>query len=146
MIWTHVTRDPIDPAGVLARVGGPEDGAVILFLGTVRNQNQGRPVSGMDYQGYEDMARSLLAAIAGEASERTGSERIAAVHRLGTLALGDVSVAIAASDPHRGAAFDAARYVIEEIKTRLPVWKREHYLEGEPEWLEGHQPTPETSP
>lgn len=146
MIWTDVTRDPIDPAGVLARVGGQEDGAVILFLGTVRNQNQGRPVSGMDYEGYEDMARTLLDAIVREASTKTGSERIAAVHRLGTLALGDVSVAIAASNPHRGAAFDAARYVIEEIKKRLPVWKREHYLEGKPEWLEGHQPAPDRGP
>lgn len=146
MIWADVTAAPIDPARVRERVGGPEDGAVVLFLGTVRNQNQGRPVSGMDYEGYEDMARNLLTAIVQEASEKTGSERIAAVHRLGTLAVGEISVAIAASNPHRAAAFDAARYVIEEIKKRLPVWKREHYLEGESEWLEGHQPTPGRSP
>ena len=140
MSWSDVTSDPIEPSAVLERVGTPEDGAVALFLGIVRNSNDGRPVSGMEYEGYGDMAREQLAAIVGEAAERADSDRVAAVHRLGELAVGEVSVVIAVSAPHRAEAFDAARFVIEEIKTRLPIWKRERYLDGEAEWLEGHLP------
>ncbi len=140
MTWSEVTADPIDTAELLTRVGDPQDGAVALFLGIVRNHNDSRPVTGMDYEGYAEMAREQLAAIVGEAAVRAGSDRIAAVHRLGTLAVGEVSVAIAASTPHRAEAFDAARYVIEEIKKRLPVWKREHYLDSGAEWLGGRVP------
>ena len=91
----------------------------------------------MEYEGYAEMAREQLAAIVSEAAGRAGSDRIAAVHRLGELAVGEVSVAIAVSTPHRAEAFEAARHVIEEIKKRLPVWKRERYLDGEAEWLDG---------
>ncbi|MCY4399538.1 MAG: molybdenum cofactor biosynthesis protein MoaE [Gemmatimonadetes bacterium] len=140
MSWSDVTYDPIDSSDVLERVGTPEDGAVALFLGIVRNSNDDRPVAGMEYEGYADMAREQLAVIVTEAAERADSDRVAAVHRLGELAVGEVSVAIAVSAPHRGEAFDAARFVIEEIKTRLPIWKRERYLDGEAEWLEGHLP------
>ncbi len=140
MIWSDVLLEPIDPAAVLDRVGDPRDGAVVLFLGIVRNANEGRPVSGMEYDGYIEMAREQLAAIAGEAAERAGSDRVAVAHRLGALDIGEVSVAIAASTPHRAEAFDAARHVIEEIKKRLPVWKREHYLDREAAWLDGRLP------
>ena len=140
MNWSDVTSDPIEPSVVLERVGTPEDGAVALFLGIVRNSNDGRPVAGMEYEGYGDMAREQLAAIVREAAGRANSDRVAAVHRLGELEIGEVSVAIAVSSPHRAEAFDAARYVIEEIKTRLPIWKRERYLDGVAEWLEGHLP------
>ena len=140
MTWSEVTADPIDTAGLLTRVGDPADGAVALFLGIVRNHNDSRSVTGMDYEGYAEMARAQLAAIVTDAAERAGSDRIAAVHRLGTLAVGEVSVAIAASTPHRAEAFEAARYVIEEIKKRLPVWKREHYLDSGAEWLDGRVP------
>ncbi len=140
MTWSEVTADPIDTSRLLTRVGDPQDGAVALFLGIVRNHNDSRPVTGMDYEGYAEMAREQLAAIVREAAERAGSDRIAAVHRLGTLAVGEVSVAIAASTPHRAEAFEAARYVIEEIKKRLPVWKREHYLDSGAEWLDGRVP------
>ena len=141
MVWSDVTTHAIDPTGVLARVGRPGDGAVAFFAGVVRNENDGRPVSGMEYEGYDEMAREELAAIVAEAAERAGTDRIAAVHRLGRLSLGDVSVAIAVSAPHRAEAFGAARYIIEEIKKRLPVWKREHYLDRDAEWLEGHLPS-----
>ena len=140
MIWSDVTYDPIDPAEVLQRVGTAADGAAALFVGMVRNSNDGRPVGGMEYEGYLDMARDQLAAIAAEAGRQAGSDRVAVVHRLGELAIGEVSVAIAVSSPHRAEAFRAARYVIEEIKKRLPIWKRERYLDGEEEWLEGHLP------
>ena len=146
MTWSDVTTKSIDPGAVLARVGSPGDGAVAFFAGVVRNENQGRPVSGMEYEGYDEMAREELAAIVAEAAERAGSDRIAAVHRLGRLAVGEVSVAIAASSPHRAEAFAAARYIIEELKKRLPVWKREHYLDRDARWLEGHLPGQDANP
>jgi molybdopterin synthase catalytic subunit len=135
-----ITRDPIGPRDVLERVGAPEDGAVLVFLGVVRNHNEGEAVRGMSYDAYDEMATKVLAEIAGEAAQRLGTDRVAVVHRVGELAIGDVSVAIAASSPHRAESFDATRYVIEEIKKRLPVWKKEHYVEGKSEWLDGEVP------
>lgn len=140
MTWSDITTGPIDLSAVMARVGGPADGAVALFVGTVRNANEGRPVGGMEYEGYVAMAREQLAAIVAEAAGRAAAGRVAAVHRLGELAVGEASVAVAVSTPHRAEAFDAARYVIEEIKKRLPVWKRERYLDGGVRWLGGEVP------
>lgn len=133
----RIVDRPIDPASVLAAVGDDADGASLLFLGTVRNHNEGRPVHGLHYEVYREMAESVLAEIAEEAAAITGSSRIAVFHRTGELDIGDVSVAIAVSTPHRAEAFDAARYMIEEIKSRLPVWKRERYADGDAEWLPG---------
>ena len=135
-----ITRDSIRSEEVLALVGDDADGAAVLFLGTVRNRNEGAPVSGLSYDAYEEMAGRVLAEIAGEAAHRLGTDRLAVVHRVGELGIGDVSVAIAASSPHRAEAFEAARYVIEEIKKRLPVWKKEHYVDGEARWLDGVTP------
>ena len=146
MIWTEITNEPIDPAALMGRVGSSEDGAVALFVGVVRAHNEGRPVSGMDYHGYEAMARDQLQAIAQEAGRTAGVERIAASHRLGSLAVGEVSVAIAVSSPHRGPAFEAARFVIEEIKKRLPVWKKEHYVDRPAQWTPGTVPEPAQRP
>lgn len=139
-----VGPDPIDPAEVLARVGSDVDGAVLLFLGVVRDHADGRPVSGMTYDAYVDMAEPVLADIAAEAAGRLGTDRLVVVHRTGVLEIGEVSVAIAASSPHRAESFDATRYVIEEIKKRLPVWKKEHYTDGTAGWVEGTVPTPRT--
>lgn len=139
-----VTREPIRPRGMLDRVGAPEDGAILLFLGVVRDHNDGAAVSGLSYDAYHEMATRVLAEIAGEAAERLGSDRVAVAHRVGELEIGDVSVAIAASSPHRAEAFDATRYVIEEIKKRLPVWKKEHYVESDSKWLDGTVPPVET--
>ncbi|HUE77815.1 MAG TPA: molybdenum cofactor biosynthesis protein MoaE [Longimicrobiales bacterium] len=141
-----VTRERIAPADVLAAVGSPDDGAALLFLGTVRNHNDGEPVEGLTYEAYEAMAERELVAIAGEAAERIGSDRVVVAHRVGALGIGDVSVAIAVSSPHRAEAYEGSRYVIEEIKKRLPVWKREHYAAAESRWVEGTvPPVPETS-
>jgi len=139
-VRARITEAPIDGAAVLADVGSPDDGAVVLFLGTVRRTNDGRTVTGMRYDAYRNMAQKVLAGIAGEAAVRAGSDRVAVVHRIGELAVGDVSVAIAVSTPHRADAFDAARYVIDEIKRRLPVWKQEYDLEGDARWLDGSVP------
>lgn len=140
MIHAAVGTDVIDPAEVLGRVRADEDGAALLFLGVVRDHADGRPVSGMRYDAYVEMAEPVLAEIAREAAERLGTDRVAVVHRVGELDIGEVSVAIAVSSPHRAEAFDASRYVIEEIKKRLPVWKKEHYTDGTAEWVEGAVP------
>lgn len=140
VIHCAVGPDVIDPGAVLARVGSDEDGAALLFVGVVRNHADGQSVSGMRYDAYEDMARKELARIAEEAAERLGTDRVAVEHRTGELAIGDVSVAIAVSSPHRAESFDASRYVIEEIKKRLPVWKKEHYVDGSDRWVEGSIP------
>lgn len=145
MIRASVQPDPIVPESVLAEVGSDEDGAVLLFLGVVRNHADGRAVGGMHYDAYEAMATPVLREIAREAAAHLGTDRLSVVHRTGDLAIGDVSVAIAVSSPHRAEAYDASRYVIEEIKKRLPVWKKEHYSDGDAAWVEGTVP-PGTGP
>jgi molybdopterin synthase catalytic subunit len=135
-----ITRAVIDPAAVLALVGSSADGAALLFVGTVREQNDGRPVRGMRYDAYDSMAQQVLHEIAAEAAARAGSDRIAVIHRTGELEIGAISVAIAVSSPHRAEAFDAARYIIEQIKLRLPVWKHEHYTDAPSRWLDGAVP------
>lgn len=135
-----ITHDPIDPGEVLGSLGSDEDGAVLLFLGTVRNHADGRAVTGILYEAYQEMAQKELAAIVEEAAVRAGTPRITVVHRLGELAIGESSVAIGVATPHRAEAYDASRFVIEEIKKRLPVWKKEQYADGSTGWREGHRP------
>jgi molybdopterin synthase catalytic subunit len=137
-----ITVEPIETAAVLAEVGAAADGAVLLFLGVVRDHNEGESVVGIRYEAYSAMAERVLAEITREAAARLGTERIAVAHSIGELAVGETSVAIAVSSPHRAEAFDAARYTIEEIKRRLPIWKEEQYREGEPRWLDGQVPAP----
>ena len=136
-IYVDVTESPIDERDLRARVGDASDGAVLLFLGTVRDHNDGRPVERLHYDTSRDMALRELRAIADAAAARAGTDRIAVVHRTGTLEIGEVSLAVAVSSPHRAEAFDAARWIIEEIKARVPVWKKEHYADAKPEWLKG---------
>ena len=130
-----VTR-PIDGAALLAEVAHVRNGASILFVGTVREVNEGRAVTGIDYRAYEAMAERELQAIVGQAAERFDTADVVVEHRLGTLALGEASVVIAVAHPRRAAAFDAARFVIEEVKRRVPIWKREHYADGTREWVD----------
>ena len=132
-----IVDHPIDTAEVLSTVGAAEDGAVLLFLGIVRDHNEGRPVSGVGYEAYATMAEKVLREIARETADSLGTERVAVVHRVGELSIGEASVAIAVSSPHRAEAYEASRYVIEEIKKRLPVWKREIYADGAEAWLDG---------
>ena len=127
---------PIDPGALLRAVADPAAGATALFLGTVRNVHEGRSVTGIDYHAYAAMADRHLAAIVAEAAERYGTCAILAEHRVGYLALGEISVAIAASHERRAPAFAAARYVIDEIKRRVPIWKREHYADGTRQWVD----------
>ena len=136
----QITDQPIDPCAVLAQVGSEQDGAAVLFIGNVRRTNDGKAVTGMRYDAYREMAERVMAEIVAEAISLVGDARIHAVHRIGELQIGETSVAIAVSTPHRGEAFTAARHIIEEVKKRLPVWKQEHYVSGEAEWLASHSP------
>lgn len=135
--WARVSSEPIDPAAVLERVGRPEDGAVLLFLGTVRDHADGRPVRDLHYEAYLPMAQAVLQELAREAAERLGTDRVAVVHRVGSLDVGEVSVAVGVSSPHRAEAFAAARTLMDDLKQRLPVWKREGYADGAREWVDG---------
>ena len=131
-----IVAHPIDTTAVLAEVAAAANGATVLFTGTVRELSDGRMVSGIDYDAYEAMAAEELRRIVRETSERFGTTHVVAEHRIGSLELGEVSVAIAVGHPHRAPAFEAARQVIEEIKLRLPVWKQELYRDGTREWAD----------
>ena len=135
-----LVRTPIDPIAIIRAVAGPGNGAVLLFLGAVRQVNDGRDVTGIDYAAYEAMAQRELDAIVTEASARFGTPDVVVQHRLGELGVEEVSVAIAVGHPHRDAAYAVSRFVIEELKRRVPIWKREHYTDGTREWVDptGH--------
>jgi len=136
MSRVRLVRQPISADTLLAGVASDAHGAAALFLGTVRDVNGGRPVSGLEYSAYEPMAEREMARIVDEACAAFGVERIVLEHRLGALALGEVSVGVAVAHAHRAPALDAMRFVIEELKRRVPIWKREHYLGGTREWVD----------
>jgi molybdopterin synthase catalytic subunit len=133
---TAIVDRTLDACALLDEVANHHNGASILFVGTVREVNEGERVSGLDYSAYRGMAESELASIAAEAAKRWGTKDIVVEHRVGTLELGDASVVIAVAHAHRGEAYDASRYIIEELKKRLPIWKKEHYVDGRSEWVE----------
>lgn len=136
-----MTREALDVAALVAAVRGDEDGAVVTFLGVVRERSDDdRPVDGLEYEAYPVMAVPEMEKIAAEAVARFPGVKLAMAHRTGTLRVGEASVAIAASAPHRGAAFDACEYAIDELKKRVPVWKKEHYTDGDAAWRETPQP------
>jgi len=132
---TGMVEGPLDPRALLDEVAQHRNGATVLFVGTVREMNEGEAVSGLDYSAYAGMAESELASIAREAAARWATNDIVVEHRTGSLQLGEASVVIAVAHPHRGEAYEASRYIIEELKKRLPVWKREHYADGRAEWV-----------
>ena len=130
-----VTR-PLDVAALVAEVAHPGTGATTLFVGTVRDQHEGRAVSGIDYEAYGPMALRELETILAEAAERFATDRVVVEHRLGTLAVTEASIAIAVAAPRRVAALEAQRYVIEAVKARVPIFKREHYVDGTRAWVD----------
>jgi molybdopterin synthase catalytic subunit len=139
MTLCRITRTPIDAGELLEAVPTERDGAALLFWGVVRNHNEGRAVSHLEYEAYPEMAEAVLSEIAAEARARWPIGGLAIVHRLGRLSIGEVSVGIAVAAPHRAAAYEASRYIIEELKQRVPIWKREGYAEGDEHWLGGEQ-------
>jgi len=131
----HLTRDPLDVGDLLATVQSPERGGTCVFLGTVRND---AGVTSIDYSAYESMAVEEIERILSEARERWPRSRVMLQHRLGVIPVGEASIAIAAAAPHRDEAFAACRYAIEEVKKRLPVWKKELRGDGSEQWVEAH--------
>ncbi|MBL0939670.1 MAG: molybdenum cofactor biosynthesis protein MoaE [Gemmatimonadaceae bacterium] len=136
VVHAAIVSEPIDLMTLVGTAQHAGIGAVSIFLGTVRDLNEGRAVTGMDYEAYESMAASELRAVAHEVCEATPGLRVCIEHRIGTLAIGDVSVAIVAAHAHRGQACDGARAIIESLKQRVPIWKREHYVDGEWAWVD----------
>jgi molybdopterin synthase catalytic subunit len=139
---TVVTAEPLDLAELVTLVDAPGMGAVATFLGLVRDHNQGRRVTHLVYEAYEPLAERALGRILEEAREYWPSTVLAIHHRTGPLAIGEASVAIAASSPHRAYAFAACRYAIERIKQIAPIWKHE-YFDGGDVWIEGATADPE---
>jgi molybdopterin synthase catalytic subunit len=136
MIKASLVDREIDPAVLVSAVRHPRYGAISIFLGAVRDVNDGRSVTSIDYSAYVAMAQGEMDQIVAEARDRFGVGAIAVEHRVGSLELGDISVAIAAAHQHRAPALDATRFVIEQIKTRVPIWKLEHYADGAREWVD----------
>jgi molybdopterin synthase catalytic subunit len=126
--------DPIDAGALLIRVQSPSRGGTACFLGTVRNHHGGREVARLEYSAYEPMVEAECQRIVAEA-ESQWDVTVALQHRVGQLSIGDIAVAIAAAAAHRDEAFLACRFVIEEVKRRLPIWKREVFADGTVEWV-----------
>jgi molybdopterin synthase catalytic subunit len=130
-----LTHQPIDSQHVLAAVASHDAGAVVLFLGTTREFTDGRRTTSLDYECYPAMAEKKLAELEAEARRRWPLTGCLIVHRLGHLELGEASIAIAVSSPHRAAAFEAGQWLIDTIKEVVPIWKQEHWADGTSEWV-----------
>lgn len=132
----RLQTEPIRADELIEAVHSERHGAVALFLGTVRDHNDGRKVRFLEYHAYPEMARSELEKLAAECRRRFGNPSIALVHRTGRLEVGETAVAIAVASAHRSAAFQACRFLIDTLKQTVPVWKKEFFQDGEV-WIEG---------
>jgi MoaE-MoaD fusion protein len=140
----RIVREPLDIAALEKAVAEPGAGATVTFVGTTRDENAGRRVTRLEYEAYEPMALSEMRKIAEDAGRRFTIARIAICHRIGVVEIGEASVAIAVSAPHRGEAFDACRFTIDRVKEIVPIWKKEHFVGGEV-WIgcqTSHPPKP----
>ncbi len=139
--WISITDAPLDLNALYHFCVSPDCGAVTVFVGTVRNEFQGRAVAALEYHGYPEMGEQVLETIVQRVFHQWEVARVAVHHRLGLLQLTEASVIIVVSAPHREAAYAASRYIIEAIKEDLPVWKKEHFVDGATEWK--HDPAAE---
>ncbi|MGE5620462.1 MAG: molybdenum cofactor biosynthesis protein [Sphingomonadaceae bacterium] len=130
----EITDEPIDVNKVVEAVRSDEDGAVVTFVGTVRNENRGKKVLYLEYEAYPEMAAGKMREIGEEIASRWGLHHVAIVHRVGRMEVGEASVVIAVAAPHRDVAFEACRYAIDRLKETVPIWKKEAYADGEV-WL-----------
>lgn len=130
-----VAHSAIDIAAVRAALFDPTCGAAVIFEGWVRDHNEGRAVERLEYEVYEPLAVKEGITIIAEARDRWGIAKAVAVHRAGKLELKDVAVVVGVVSAHRDEAYRASRYIIDELKTRLPIWKKEHYADGEALWV-----------
>lgn len=131
----ELTNSPIDSAELLRKVGSAQAGAVVLFLGTVREMTGDRRTIALDYECYPEMAERQLKELETQARARWPIVECAIVHRLGHLELGEASVAVAVSTPHRDASFEAAKWLIDTLKQVAPIWKKENWADGATEWV-----------
>ena len=131
----QLTHDEIDYTALTESVRCNRAGAVLLFLGTVREMTNGRQTTALDYDAYPEMADAKITELINEAREKWPIEQVGIIHRLGHLQLGDLSVAVALSCPHRQQAFEAGRFLIDELKVRVPIWKKENWADGSTEWV-----------
>lgn len=135
----RIVREPIEPHA-LEQIVSPSEGGIVIFFGVVRDAaDDGKRVSALAYEAFEPMALHEFEAIASEARERFGEVRLAIVHRVGEVRVGEISVAVLAAAAHRDAAFDACRYAIDQLKRRAPIWKQERYADGTAQWRSGEQ-------
>ena len=130
-----ITSDEIELGDVVRAVEAGDAGAIVHFLGVVRNNTEGREVSYLEYEAYPPMAEKKMAEIAQEIHEKWGLDRVAMIHRVGRLEIGEVSVAVAVASPHRREAFEACHYAMNRLKQIVPIWKREVWVDGEEEWV-----------
>jgi molybdopterin synthase catalytic subunit len=131
-----ITSEPLERDALVAAVSHPSAGGIVVFEGVVRDHARGKQVRYLEYDVYPEMAIQQIRAIVAEAQQRWGVERVAVAHRIGRLEIGEASVIIVVASPHRGEAFDACRYIIDTLKTTVPIWKKEVATNGE-EWVEG---------
>jgi molybdopterin synthase catalytic subunit len=136
-LLVRVTSDAIGSDEAVAFVADPGAGGTCVFLGTVRDHSEAGAVTGLTYEAWEELAVRRLDELGEELFARWSPCRVALVHRWGELAVGDVSVAIAVSAPHRAEAFEACRHAIERLKQDVPIWKKEHLVSGESDWVMG---------
>ncbi|MBI3838950.1 MAG: molybdenum cofactor biosynthesis protein MoaE [Planctomycetia bacterium] len=141
-----ITTQSIDTESLLAHVGSPKAGAVVLFLGTTREFTGGRQTASLDYECYPEMARRKLAQLEAEARARWPLTGCAIVHRIGRLEIGEASVAVAVSTPHRAAAFEAGQWLIDKLKEVVPIWKKENWTNGGSQWVHPGLEVPPTRP
>lgn len=137
-IHVQVTTEDIKIDEAVNKVTTPDHGAIDIFIGTVRNNHNGKKVTGITYDAHERLAEKIFRDICEEATGLWPDTHYAVIHRKGELPVGGTSILIAVSSAHRAESFEACRYVIEEIKAQAPVWKQEHYTDGKSEWLPGH--------
>lgn len=130
-----ITSDDIELGDVIRAVETEDAGAIVHFLGVVRNNTESREVSYLEYEAYPPMAEKKMAEIAQEIHEKWGLNRVAMIHRVGRLEIGEVSVAVAVASPHRKEAFEACHYAMNRLKQIVPIWKREVWTDGEEEWV-----------
>lgn len=131
----HLTHDPIDYPTLTEAVRRSHCGAVVVFLGTVRDLTDGRETVALDYEAYPTMAEKKMAEIEADTRSRWPVGEMVLVHRLGRLTVGEISVAVAVSCPHRTQAFDACRHAIDRLKELVPIWKKENWADGSTEWV-----------
>jgi molybdopterin synthase catalytic subunit len=136
-VLVRVTHAPLEASEALSFVTDPAAGGVVLFAGTVRDHSDAGDVEGLTYEAWEERAVARLDAIAAEILERWPVRKVALLHRVGELAIGETSVLVCCSAPHRAEAFEAARHGIERIKEDVPIWKKEHLRTGEAHWMMG---------